>query len=237
MWVRRVVLAPAIVVLTVVVLGFSPLILLAAAFAVRWLPGRWRGLRLLWFLLVYLVRESVGLSAMFVLWVLSGFGWKLRSDRFDEGARGPGRVVSARASRLRTARARSEGADRGGPGGSCSRQPVPCRPERGGRRCARVQPARRSGRLVPAGGPVGQHLRPSPQDRSQGPDAVRSLYRHDAQPAAQPVHQSEPTGGFRRDRVHRGSCRGPGARRRSDPLPGGGQLQRAPATPRHRAPR
>lgn len=79
--VRRAVLAPTIVALTVVVLTFLPLIVLVAAFAVRWLPGRWRGLRLLWFLLVYLVRESVGLVAMFVLWLVSGFGWRLRSDR------------------------------------------------------------------------------------------------------------------------------------------------------------
>lgn len=80
--VRRLVLAPAVCALTVAVLVLSPLILLGAAFAVRWLPGRWRGLRLLWFLVVYLVRETVGLMALLVLWVLSGFGWRLGSDRF-----------------------------------------------------------------------------------------------------------------------------------------------------------
>ena len=81
--VRRLVLAPLIVVITGLVLAFSPLILIGAAFVVRWLPGRWRGLRLLWFLFVYLVRESVGLAALFTLWVLSGFGWKLHSDRMQ----------------------------------------------------------------------------------------------------------------------------------------------------------
>jgi 1-acyl-sn-glycerol-3-phosphate acyltransferase len=80
MVVRRVVLAPLIVLITVVVIAFLPLLVLGASFVVRWLPGRWRGLRLLWFLLVYLVRESVGLTALFALWVLSGFGWRLRSD-------------------------------------------------------------------------------------------------------------------------------------------------------------
>lgn len=80
--VRRLVLAPAVCALTVAVLILSPLILLGAAFAVRWLPGRWRGLRLLWFLVVYLVRETVGLCALFLLWVLSGFGWKIHTDRF-----------------------------------------------------------------------------------------------------------------------------------------------------------
>jgi len=83
MVVRRVVLAPAIVLVTVALLGVLPLLVLGAAFAVRWLPGRWRGLRLLWFLLVYLVRESVGLIALFVLWVACGFGWKMRADRFQ----------------------------------------------------------------------------------------------------------------------------------------------------------
>jgi len=79
---RRLVLAPAICAVTVAMLILSPIVLLVAAFAVRWLPGRWRGLRLLWFLVVYLLRETVGLVALFVLWILSGFGWRIRSDRF-----------------------------------------------------------------------------------------------------------------------------------------------------------
>ncbi len=81
--VRRGVLAPAMCLVTALVLVFSPLLLLGAAFFVRWLPGRWRGLRLLWFALVYLVRETVGLCALFVLWVVSGFGIHLRDDRFE----------------------------------------------------------------------------------------------------------------------------------------------------------
>ncbi len=82
-WVRRVVLAPAIFALAVLALVFFPLLLLVAAFAVRWIPGRWRALRLLWMMLVYLVREATGLVALFVLWALSGFGWKLHTPRFD----------------------------------------------------------------------------------------------------------------------------------------------------------
>ena len=81
--VRRALLAPAMVLLCAAALSALPLLLIAAAFAVRWLPGRWRGLRLLWFLLVYLVREAVSLCALFALWVCSGFGWKLGSDRFQ----------------------------------------------------------------------------------------------------------------------------------------------------------
>jgi 1-acyl-sn-glycerol-3-phosphate acyltransferase len=46
-------------------------------------PGRWRVLRLLGFALVYLLLEVVGLTIALVLWVASGFGWKLRSPAFQ----------------------------------------------------------------------------------------------------------------------------------------------------------
>jgi hypothetical protein len=81
--VRRVVVAPLIVAVTALVLAATPVVVLVLAFAVRFLPGRWRALRLFWFLLVYLVRESMGVVALFTLWVLSGFGWRLHSDRFQ----------------------------------------------------------------------------------------------------------------------------------------------------------
>lgn len=80
--IRRIVLAPAMILLTAVVIGLTPIVLLVLAFSVRFLPGRWRALRLAWFFVVYLVRESVGIVALTFLWVLSGFGWKLRTDRF-----------------------------------------------------------------------------------------------------------------------------------------------------------
>lgn len=80
--VRRLVLAPLMCLVTVTLFLFFPLVLIGAAFAVRWLPGRWRALRLLWVLLVYLGRETIGLVALAILWVFSGFGWRLGSDRF-----------------------------------------------------------------------------------------------------------------------------------------------------------
>lgn len=80
--VRRVVLAPAVVLLAALVLSATPLIALVLAFSVRFLPGRWRALRLGWFLLVYLLRESLGVVALGTLWILSGFGWRIRSPRF-----------------------------------------------------------------------------------------------------------------------------------------------------------
>jgi 1-acyl-sn-glycerol-3-phosphate acyltransferase len=79
--VRRVVVVPVVILLTALLLASTPLIVLGLAFAVRFTKRRWRPLRLYWFLLVYLVRESVGIFALIALWVMSGFGWKLRSDR------------------------------------------------------------------------------------------------------------------------------------------------------------
>lgn len=79
---RRLLLAPAMIAFTALVLAVTPFIALVLAFSVRFLKGRWRALRLFWFLLVYLVRESVGLFALFTLWLLSGLGWKVRSERF-----------------------------------------------------------------------------------------------------------------------------------------------------------
>ena len=79
---RRVLIAPAIVLLTAAVLASTPLVVIVLCFAVRFLPGRWRALRLFWFLLVYLLRESLGVFALLALWIVSGFGWRLRRDRF-----------------------------------------------------------------------------------------------------------------------------------------------------------
>jgi 1-acyl-sn-glycerol-3-phosphate acyltransferase len=81
--VRRLVLAPSIIVLTVLAFTGLPLLLLVAAAASTVLPGRWRPLRLLWMVLLYLVLESVTLLVLFALWVASGFGWRLPSPRFQ----------------------------------------------------------------------------------------------------------------------------------------------------------
>jgi len=80
---RRVLVAPAMIGLTALLLAVTPIVVLVLAFLVRFLPGRWRALRLFWFFLVYLLRESLGIFGLFFLWVTSGCGWKLRSDRFS----------------------------------------------------------------------------------------------------------------------------------------------------------
>jgi 1-acyl-sn-glycerol-3-phosphate acyltransferase len=81
---RRLLLAPLLLALTVfVIITLPPLVLVAAAVS-PWLPGRWRALRLLWFGLVWLVLESAALFACLGLWITSGFGGRLRSEPYQE---------------------------------------------------------------------------------------------------------------------------------------------------------
>ena len=82
-WLRRTVLAPAVPLLTLLLLTSLPITALVAAFASRWLPGRWRPLRLLWLLLVYLVVESLTLIVAFGLWIAAGFGRHTRRERWQ----------------------------------------------------------------------------------------------------------------------------------------------------------
>ncbi|MGZ4207139.1 MAG: hypothetical protein ACXVQ6_04465 [Actinomycetota bacterium] len=72
--VRRVVLAPLALVLSLVLLVLSPLLLIAAFVADLFLPGNWRTVRLVTFCAGYLALEIAGLVAMFTLWIASGFG-------------------------------------------------------------------------------------------------------------------------------------------------------------------
>jgi 1-acyl-sn-glycerol-3-phosphate acyltransferase len=82
-WVRRVVLAPAMVLFTALALTTLPVwMLLAAAFS-PFLPGRLRALRVLRVVVVALVLESVGLLALFGLWLVAGFGLAIRTPPFQ----------------------------------------------------------------------------------------------------------------------------------------------------------
>jgi 1-acyl-sn-glycerol-3-phosphate acyltransferase len=82
-WVRRLVLAPAVVGLTVVVLLTLPVWLVVAAAVSPFLPGRMRALRVLWVLIVALVLETAMLCALAWLWVVSGFGLAVRRPLFQ----------------------------------------------------------------------------------------------------------------------------------------------------------
>lgn len=80
--VRRLVIAP-VVVIGVVAAAFSlPVIVVAAAFISRYVPGKWRILRIVWFLFLYLLVEAAALTMMFSLWILSGFGLRLATPVF-----------------------------------------------------------------------------------------------------------------------------------------------------------
>jgi 1-acyl-sn-glycerol-3-phosphate acyltransferase len=80
---RRVLLAPAVVLLALLAVTSLPVLLIVAAALSPLLPGRWRPLRLLWLVLLYLLIEAAAVLALFGLWVGSGFGWKIRAPRFQ----------------------------------------------------------------------------------------------------------------------------------------------------------
>ena len=79
---RRLVVAPAVVLLTVLVWVSLPLWVIGSAALSPLLPGRWRALRLVWVLILYLTAESLLLLVLLGLWLASGFGWRLRSPYF-----------------------------------------------------------------------------------------------------------------------------------------------------------
>ncbi len=70
---RRLLLAPLVPLLTLLLVTTLPLWLIVAALASPRLPGRLRPLRVLSFVLVVLVAESVALVGLLGLWVASGF--------------------------------------------------------------------------------------------------------------------------------------------------------------------
>lgn len=76
---RRAVLVPGFFVGAVLLLISMPIWVFVAAFASKFVPGRWRLLRVAWFLFVYLWWEIVALVALCGLWVQSGFGLWMRS--------------------------------------------------------------------------------------------------------------------------------------------------------------
>ena len=81
--VRRVLIWPIPLILVVLYVGTIPLLItLALLFSYR-LPGKLRLLRALGLFAVYLFAEAAITLAALGLWVMSGFGWKLRSPWFQ----------------------------------------------------------------------------------------------------------------------------------------------------------
>lgn len=81
-WVRRPVTVGVLVGL-VLLLALVPVLALVGLVLSPLLPGRWRPLRLLAFLVVHLLLEVAALVVALVLWYLSGFGWQLRSPTYQ----------------------------------------------------------------------------------------------------------------------------------------------------------
>ena len=81
--VRRVVVAPLVVLLAGVVWVTLPLWLVAAAALSPVLPGRWRALRVLWILILYLTTEALLLLILWGFWFASGFGWRIRRPYWE----------------------------------------------------------------------------------------------------------------------------------------------------------
>jgi 1-acyl-sn-glycerol-3-phosphate acyltransferase len=82
--VRRLVLAPLMVLTALAAVTSAPLWLIVLAAASPLAPwGRWRLLRVGWLVLVHLLLEAGILMTLLVLWVASGFGWAVRRPAFE----------------------------------------------------------------------------------------------------------------------------------------------------------
>src|ERR1041385_7745614 len=79
--VRRLVLGPLVLVLTLAFIALAPALFLAAAIADLVLSRRrWQTTRVVAFAEAYLCVEVAGLLALFGLWIASGFGAAMRSE-------------------------------------------------------------------------------------------------------------------------------------------------------------
>jgi hypothetical protein len=82
-WIRRVVLAPLVIVAALVMLALSPLWLLVALALTSLVPGRFRLPRVLWLVTVYLLWDAALVVVLFAMWIASGFGWKIHAPVFE----------------------------------------------------------------------------------------------------------------------------------------------------------
>ena len=80
---RRLVIAPSVVALGVLLWLTLPFWLIGAAAISPIVPGRLRPLRIVWVAIVYVTCEAVLLVVLLGLWVASGFGWRLRTPYFQ----------------------------------------------------------------------------------------------------------------------------------------------------------
>ncbi|MEV7011372.1 1-acyl-sn-glycerol-3-phosphate acyltransferase [Streptosporangium sp. NPDC051022] len=83
--VRRLILAPLVIVLTVVAVVTLPIwLLVVTAASLRLPPPQRRGTRLVWFAVAWLTLESMALTACLWLWIAGGLGGRLSRDEQQE---------------------------------------------------------------------------------------------------------------------------------------------------------
>ena len=91
--VRRLVIAPVAVALCLSLVALSPVLLLGAVVADLVAGGGWRTVRVTTFCVVYLAFEILAIVVLFLLWIGSGFGLRIRSETsraIPTGHRSPG---------------------------------------------------------------------------------------------------------------------------------------------------
>ena len=201
---RRLVVAPAVMVLTILVWVTFPFWLIGAAALSPILPGRLRALRLLWVAILYLTCETVLLVVLFGLWLASGFGWRIRTPYFEgihyDLVQGVMWVFFREAKRVLNLTIETDGPEPRRP----SRHADPgLLPSRRARRLLHADP--RAHALVPARAPR----------RAQGHPRLGPHDRRRPQPDPGPVHHAEPPG--RRRTSSRRSPRWPPASTRTTP--------------------
>ena len=81
-WVRRILLAPLVIVAALVMLVLTPVWLVVALALTSLVPGRFRLPRVLWLVTVYLLWDAMLVIVMFGLWIGSGFGYAIRRPGF-----------------------------------------------------------------------------------------------------------------------------------------------------------
>ena len=224
--VRRLILAPLLVVLELVLLVLSPVFAARRARSPRRSPAGCRPLRLLAILEACVAYHLGATLAVFGLWVASGFGWKLRSETMVRAHYAVMRWFVAGIYRVATRMAKVRRGLRG-----VRRHPRDPRRQEQARR--RAQPPRRRGRDALRPPRAADPPRPRP---ARGPARAlqarlddRRARRAPAQPLRGPARRRHRG----RDRRHGRGARG---HRRAGDLPRGRELLRAHAAAGHRAP-
>ena len=112
---RRLVIAPAMILLATALWVLLPFWLIVVAALAPVLPGRWRLLRILWLTVVWVTAESVLLVILLGWWVASGFGRRIRAQYWQgvhyDLVQGLTYVVFREAQRVLALRLETDGPD------------------------------------------------------------------------------------------------------------------------------